>query len=122
MARDLRPRSGGWQPGRARGVDPEMSLGRNILLGMFGRPRGLLGRLGGMIMASTNRHYAEWAIESLDVQPHEHLLEIGFGPGVAVQLLSGKAQYVAGVDASREMLQQATRRNAEAIRTGHVAL
>jgi hypothetical protein len=28
-----------------------MSVGRSVLMRMFGRPRGVLGRLGGSIMA-----------------------------------------------------------------------
>jgi ubiquinone/menaquinone biosynthesis C-methylase UbiE len=99
-----------------------MNVGCNILLRMFGRPRGLLGRLGGMVMARTNRRYAAWVVHLLDVQPGDRVLDIGFGPGVAVQLLSATARQVAGIDPSTEMLKQALRRNAEGIRAGRVAL
>ncbi len=99
-----------------------MSTGSSILMHMFGRPRGLLGRLGGTIMARTNRRHAAWAIDLLGVQQHESVLEIGFGPGIAIQLLVPKAHRVAGVDPSAVMLRQATRRNAAAIREGRVEL
>jgi ubiquinone/menaquinone biosynthesis C-methylase UbiE len=67
---------------------------------------------------------AEPAIALLDVQPHDRVLEIGFGPGVGIELLvsllsSGR---VAGVDDSEEMVEQARVRNAEAIKTGRVEL
>jgi ubiquinone/menaquinone biosynthesis C-methylase UbiE len=99
-----------------------MSTGRNILLRMFGRPRGLLGRLGGLIMARTNQPHATWVVDLLELQQHDRVLEVGFGPGVAVQLLAASAQFVAGVDPSAEMLRQATKRNAEAIGNGRVDL
>jgi ubiquinone/menaquinone biosynthesis C-methylase UbiE len=99
-----------------------MTIGRSILMRMFGHPRGLLGRLGGVIMARGNRRYAVWVIDLLDVQQHDNVLEVGFGPGVAIQLLAGSARHVAGVDASPEMLRQATQRNAETISDGRVEL
>ncbi|HEX2033752.1 MAG TPA: methyltransferase domain-containing protein, partial [Chloroflexota bacterium] len=61
----------------------------------------------------------------LDVQPAERVLEIGFGPGLAIAELSrrvGPAGHVYGVDRSDVMLRQATKRNAAAIRAGRVTL
>src|SRR5215472_17429825 len=92
-----------------------MSTMRNILMRMFGRPRGFLGRLGGIIMARTNEECGSWVTELLDIGPSESVLEIGFGPGVIIQRLSNLAGYVAGIDPSYEMLQQARARNADAI-------
>lgn len=93
-----------------------------MLLRMFGRPRGLLGRLGGIVMARTNRRHAAWVIDLLDVQAPDTVLEVGFGPGVAIQLVAGSARHVAGVDPSAEMLRQARQRNVEAIDSGRVDL
>src|SRR5437899_803867 len=58
------------------------------------------------------------------MQPNDRVLEVGFGPGVGIQLLarSAPAGYVAGVDPSKEMVDQATARNAKAIKSGHVDL
>ena len=94
-----------------------MSTMRNILMRMFGRPRGFLGRLGGIIMARTNEECGSWVIKLLDIGPSESVLEVGFGPGVIIQRLSNLAGHVAGIDRSHEMLQQARARNAEAIGT-----
>lgn len=99
-----------------------MSIGRNILLRMFGRPSGLPGRLGGAIMARGNRRHAAWVIDLLDVHPHDRVLEVGFGPGVAVDLLTGSALHVAGIDPSPVMLRQAAKRNADAISEGRADL
>jgi ubiquinone/menaquinone biosynthesis C-methylase UbiE len=86
---------------------------------MFGRPKGVMGRLGGVIMARMNRDAAAQVIDLLDVRPDERILEVGFGPGVGVQLLLHRIPtvWVAGVDQSQEMVEQAAARNADALRT-----
>jgi ubiquinone/menaquinone biosynthesis C-methylase UbiE len=101
-----------------------MSAVRGILMRTFGRPTGLLGWLGGTIMARSNRKCAAWVIELLQVQSDDAVLEIGFGPGVGIQLLarSAAAGLVVGVDASEVMVAQARARNARAIETGRVDL
>ena len=75
-------------------------------------------------MARANRKCAAWVIDLLDVQPSDKVLEVGFGPGVGIQLLtsSASAGYVAGVDPSKEMVAQATTRNKKAIERGRVDL
>jgi ubiquinone/menaquinone biosynthesis C-methylase UbiE len=99
-----------------------MRVLERILMRMFGRPTGALGRLGGIIMARTNAAFASSVIGLLDVQPSDKVLEVGFGPGVGIQLLAGSAPAgrVAGVDYSREMVEQAKARNAETIESGLV--
>jgi ubiquinone/menaquinone biosynthesis C-methylase UbiE len=91
---------------------------------MFGRPKGILGRLGGIIMARANRQCAAWVIDLLGIQPNDRVLEVGFGPGVGIQLLvrSVSGRYIAGVDPSEEMVQQAKARNVKAIESGRVDL
>src|SRR5688572_3706084 len=76
-----------------------------ILIRMFGRPKGGLGRLGGIIMARMNRKVAAWAIDLLAVHPSDRVLEVGFVPGVGIQLLAESASsgQVVGVDPSKEM-------------------
>jgi ubiquinone/menaquinone biosynthesis C-methylase UbiE len=95
---------------------------RNILLRMFGRPQGALGRLGGIIMARTNSECGAWATELLAILPTERVLEVGFGPGIVIQRLSNLAGHVTGIDPSREMVRQARARNAGAIAGGRVDL
>jgi ubiquinone/menaquinone biosynthesis C-methylase UbiE len=75
-------------------------------------------------MARTNQKCAAWVIDLLHVQPSDKVLEVGFGPGVGIQLLtsSASAGYVAGVDPSKEMVAQATTRNKKAIESGRVEL
>src|SRR5262249_35602848 len=101
-----------------------MSVANNLLLRTFGRPKGVLGRLGGIIMAHTNQNVAAWSIGLLDVQPNDSVLEAGFGPGVGIELLGNVVAtgHVAGVDACREMVAQAAARNAIAVGRGLVDL
>lgn len=101
-----------------------MDFINTILWRAFSFPSGILGRLGGMIMARRNRRMDWQAIELLDVQPNERVLEIGFGPGVGIQLVaeSTPAQWIAGIDPSHEMFEQARTRNATEIEAGRVVL
>jgi ubiquinone/menaquinone biosynthesis C-methylase UbiE len=101
-----------------------MKLIAPLLDRAFGHPRGLLGRLGGRILARANREFAHAMIARLDVRESDRVLEIGFGPGVAVQRLADLTPcgHVSGVEPSRAMLAQARRRNASVIHQGRVEL
>jgi ubiquinone/menaquinone biosynthesis C-methylase UbiE len=63
-------------------------------------------------------------VSLLEIGPRDRVLEVGFGPGVAIEMASAIATqgFVCGIDHSDEMVRQATRRNAEAVRNGRVAL
>jgi ubiquinone/menaquinone biosynthesis C-methylase UbiE len=82
--------------------------------------------MAGWVMAhrSSNRRRNAWAVSLLDVQRNDRVLEIGFGPGVAIRELARLAAhgYVCGLDHSDVMLRQAARRNAEGVRRGQVEL
>jgi ubiquinone/menaquinone biosynthesis C-methylase UbiE len=92
----------------------------------FGHPRRIAGRMAGWDMAHrrSNRQRNRWAVSLLDVQPTDRVLEIGFGPGVAIAELAGRATrgQVYGIDHSEVMVGQASRRNAAAIRAHRVVL
>jgi ubiquinone/menaquinone biosynthesis C-methylase UbiE len=97
---------------------------RKLLTRMFGRPKGVLGWMGGIIMARVNRDAAVQIIDILDLRPDDKILEVGFGPGVAIQRLLHHvpAGSVAGIDYSQEMVRQAAARNAAALRDRRVDL
>jgi ubiquinone/menaquinone biosynthesis C-methylase UbiE len=101
-----------------------MSIVDSIFMRMFGRPQGILGRFGGIIMASMNRAFTYSVIDLLDIKPKDRVLEIGFGSGVGIQRLAelASAGYIAGIDYSKEMVEQATARNKSAIEAGLVDL
>jgi SAM-dependent methyltransferase len=77
-----------------------------------------------MALRSSNRKRNIWAVGLLGVEPTDRVLEIGFGPGIAIRKLSRRAPHglVCGVDHSAVMVRQATRRNAAAVRAGRVDL
>jgi ubiquinone/menaquinone biosynthesis C-methylase UbiE len=101
-----------------------MGIVDSIFMQMFGRPKGMLGRMGGTIMASMNRAFIYSVIDLLEIQLNDQVLEIGFGPGVGIQRLSCLAStgYIAGIDDSQEMVKQATARNRAEIEGGRVDL
>jgi hypothetical protein len=70
----------------------------------FGRPTGLGGWAAGLLMAHrpSNRRRNAWAVSLLDVQRDDRVLELGFGPGLAIRELSRIAAegYVCGIDHS----------------------
>lgn len=89
-------------------------------------PRGVVGWANGWMFAlrPSNRQRNLWAVSLLDVRPTDRVLEIGFGPGIAIAALAGRATrgHVFGVDHSRAMVRHAARRNAAAVRAGRVHL
>jgi SAM-dependent methyltransferase len=92
----------------------------------FGRPTGLGGWAAGLLMAHrpSNRRRNAWAVSLLDVQRDDRVLELGFGPGLAIRELGRIAAegYVCGIDHSELMVRWARRRNADGIRRGVVDL
>ncbi len=90
----------------------------------FGTPHGLLGRLAGRIMASGNADEQEQLAELIDERDGDHVLEVGYGPGVLVRQLvaRGRATHIAGVDPSEVMAEQARRANRAAVSAGRVDL
>src|SRR5215472_6225786 len=96
------------------------------IMSHFRQPRGFAGWLVGWEMAlrSSNRQRNVWAVGLLEVEPTDRVLEIGFGPGIAIRELSRRATHglVCGVDHSAVMVRHATKRNAEAVRAGRVVL
>lgn len=90
----------------------------------FAHPEGWIGSFVGVILALKNRVRNAWTISMLNIQPDDQVLEIGFGPGQAIQevvQLTPKG-FVAGIDLSEVMVAQARKRNAAAIRSGRVLL
>lgn len=97
-----------------------------LLWRTFGVPTGVLGRIGGTMMAGRRqRAIAAHVAELLDVRRGDRILEIGFGPGVGIQHLReklGGEVFIAGIDPSEVMMRMARARNAEAVASGAVTL
>lgn len=103
-----------------------MSWLRSVLVGQFGNPRGLLGRLAGLVMTlrPSNKERNRRTLALLEIRPADDVLELGFGTGLAIEQAASIATQgkVAGVDRSELMLLEASRRNAKAIHEGKVDL
>jgi len=109
--------------GRA-GIAVVRALDRDVI-GQAHHPRGAAGSVNGWVFAHrpSNRQRNRWVVSLLGVRPADRILEIGFGPGLAVaELARAGAGHVYGIDHSAVMLRQASRRNAAAIRAGRVTL
>lgn len=65
-----------------------------------------------------------WAVDAVDPQPAERLLEVGCGPGVAAGLLCDRLTTggLLAVDRSATAIARAARRNAEHLATGRLEL
>jgi SAM-dependent methyltransferase len=106
------------------GLAAVRALDRDVI-GQAHHPRGAAGRVTAWEMAHrpSNRQRSGWVVSLLGVQPADRVLEIGFGPGLAVaELVRAGAGHVYGIDHSGVMLRQASRRNSAAIRAGRVTL
>jgi ubiquinone/menaquinone biosynthesis C-methylase UbiE len=90
----------------------------------YRQPTGIIGQLVGRRMARQHQPENAWTVSLLDIQPTDRVLEVGFGPGIAVELLAAQASqgFIAGVDFSPAMISLARRRNARAINAGRVEL
>lgn len=90
----------------------------------FGNPRGLLGWLAGYIMANrpSNIERNDWTLSLLDSKPSDRILEIGFGPGIAIGKVADTVSEAVGIDRSRAMLARASRHNRRLIEAGRVTL
>ncbi|WP_163572872.1 class I SAM-dependent methyltransferase [Fodinicola feengrottensis] len=89
-------------------------------------PRGIVGWANGWMFAlrPSNRRRNLWAVSLLDVRPTDRVLEIGFGPGIAIAAFAGRATegHVFGIDHSQAMVRHAGRRNSAALRANRVHL
>jgi ubiquinone/menaquinone biosynthesis C-methylase UbiE len=76
----------------------------------FSAPEGPLGYVAGWLMTRRNGPANAWIVELLDAGAQDRVLEIGFGPGLAVCDNARRAAFVAGVDRSELMVRKARAR------------
>jgi hypothetical protein len=96
------------------------------LVGQFHRPHGIGGHLAGWVMAHrcSNRRRNRWVVSLLGVQPAGRVLEIGFGPGIAIAELGWLATrgQVYGAGHSAVLVSHSTRKRCRyPVRTGRSA-
>ncbi len=108
------------------GAPPRGGL-KGYLVRQFGAPEGLAGRLAGMVMRhrASNRRRNEWTVDLMRLSPGHRVLELGYGPGYALELvcarLTGGGQAF-GIDRSEVMRAAAARANSGALAEGRLRL
>src|SRR3989344_579651 len=85
-------------------------------------PHGELGREVGRVMEQRTKPINMFALDCLHIQSTDHVLEIGFGPGLAMAEVAKRTPlgHVSGIDQSEVMLKMATEKNGQAIEEGHI--
>jgi ubiquinone/menaquinone biosynthesis C-methylase UbiE len=88
----------------------------------FGNPSGWSGYLVGWILATKNRQRVDWAVKMLNAQPADKILEIGCGPGVAVQQIASRLTTgnITAIDRSAVMIAMAMKRNKKLMSSGKI--
>jgi arsenite methyltransferase len=82
------------------------------------RPQGFPGRVIGRLMNWHNADMNAFAVQCLELEASDHVLEIGFGGGLNLSTLLQSAAFVAGVDHSADVIDWAKAKYREAIATG----
>jgi len=75
-------------------------------------------RMPGWLTRSRSRKHIDWAVSQLNVQPYQHLLEVGYGSGQLLEEVARalKIGFLAGIEPALPLYQQAYRRNKRFIR------
>lgn len=76
-------------------------------------------------MASKVSERFVWAVETLELEPADNILEIGCGHGVAVSLIwerLGPGGRITAIDRSQKMIAAARRRNQQHVESGRAVL
>ena len=97
-------------------------IGDEVLRRGFGRPEGTFGRLGGWLMAHSNGPTEKYVVKLAVLQPKEHVVVLGPGPGVGLRAAGKHAAIVVGIDPSDTMLLAAKHRCADLVEAGKVQL
>jgi ubiquinone/menaquinone biosynthesis C-methylase UbiE len=96
----------------------------HFLAQQFRRPSGMFGFYACNYMLKNNRQKIEWTVKLCDIREDSVVLEIGFGPGIGIEIASSSASKgkVYGLDFSRSMLRRASAHNRRLIKSGKVDL
>jgi ubiquinone/menaquinone biosynthesis C-methylase UbiE len=90
----------------------------------FKKPTGVLGKIISDLMIIGNRPAYESLIKDLRINSNDKILEIGYGPGIGIDLISKRFETceIYGIDFSELMYRKATKRNKHVINKNQVHL
>jgi cyclopropane fatty-acyl-phospholipid synthase-like methyltransferase len=97
---------------------------RNFIARQFKRPSGWFGYFSSKIMIKGNRNKYETLLKEMDIKPGDKLLEIGYGPGLGIHMITQLCESctIDGVDFSKLMYKKANNYNKSTIDKGKVHL
>ena len=97
---------------------------KELIAWQFKKPTGLFGMLTSNLMIKGNRSNYEILLIDLDIQPHDKILEIGYGPGIGIRLIAEKCNscVIHGIDFSKLMYKRASNLNKKYIHDNKVRL
>lgn len=86
---------------------------KNFIAAQFKKPSGLFGLLSAAIMIKGNRVKYKKLIKEMDLQPGYKVLEIGYGPGIGINMIAEAYPLctIHGIDFSRLMYKKASKYN-----------
>ena len=97
---------------------------KELIAWLFKKPTGLFGMLVSNLMIKGNRGNYETLLRDPDIQPHDKILEIGYGPGIGISLYAEKCNscVIHGIDFSKLMYKRASNLNKKYIHDNKVRL
>jgi len=90
----------------------------------FKKPKGILGKFVSGLMKKGNQPKYDLMIKELNVSEGDSILEIGYGPGIGIEMITSLQSKinVDGIDFSELMFKEASKRNKKKILDGKVRL
>ncbi|MFC6019466.1 class I SAM-dependent methyltransferase [Plantactinospora solaniradicis] len=104
------------------GPDPAAMYARFLA---WARPRlRMIGAYSPVVVGSAIPERLRWAVQTMDVAPGDHLLEIGCGTGVAISLVCDRLVdgTITAIDRSASAIRQAEQRNLRYVSTGRAVI
>jgi ubiquinone/menaquinone biosynthesis C-methylase UbiE len=97
---------------------------KRFISSQFRKPRGLFGIVTSNWMIKGNWRNYQILLKELNIQPNDKILEIGYGPGIGINLIAEQCNscIIHGIDFSKLMYKRATERNKKHIDANKVKL
>lgn len=97
---------------------------REFIASQFKKPSGLFGILTSNLMVKSNQKNYNRLIKDLNLQPQDQVLEIGYGPGIGIFMITEQCPscIIHGIDFSKLMYNKATKYNKQYIDKRRVQL
>jgi cyclopropane fatty-acyl-phospholipid synthase-like methyltransferase len=97
---------------------------KQFIATQFKKPSGLFGLISAYLMIKVNKFKYEKLIKYLELQPKDKLLEIGYGPGIGINMIAKACPSctIHGIDFSKLMYERASKHNKQYLDNGTMLL